>query len=153
MKVKTLSRSEVRDLNSQITRLYGIEKLLKNDFVNVVENKFKYVTVNNEVMFFYHENMLIPALKTLLKGNFTKKISVDMGAVKFVCSGADIMRPGIIGISEGILKGSVVSIVDEKYGKPMAVGLSLYSTSEMKAMEKGKAVRNIHYAGDEIWNL
>ena len=31
-----------------------------------------------------------------------KKIAVDMGAVKFVVSGADIMRPGIVEIEEGI---------------------------------------------------
>ena len=39
------------------------------------------------------------------------------------------------------------------YGKALAVGELLYAGSEIKAMKKGKAVKNIHYVNDIIWNI
>jgi len=80
-----------------------------------------------------------------------KKITVDMGAIKFVINGADIMRPGITEIEEGIAKDELVVIIDERNKKPLVVGIALYDSAEMKKITSGKVVKNIHYVGDEIW--
>ncbi len=76
-----------------------------------------------------------------------------MGAVKFVTSGADIMRPGIVHIDEGITKDDAVAIVDQTHKKPLAVGIALHSSEEMQKVSSGKVVKNIHYVGDWIWKM
>ena len=45
----------------------------------------------------------------------------------------------------------MVVIVDEKYSKPIAIGLTEVDSSEMRLMSKGKVVGNLHYVGDELW--
>ena len=107
--------------------------------------------INNEAKFFFHEEKLIPTLKTVMASSILKKITVDMGAIPFVIKGADIMRPGIVKIDEGIVKGEPVAVVDMTHGKALAVGLSLFSTEEMQVLSSGKAVKNIHFVGDKVW--
>jgi Predicted RNA-binding protein (contains PUA domain) len=70
-----------------------------------------------------------------------KKVVVDMGAVKFVANGADVMRPGIVSFDENLAKDEIVLIVDERFGKSLAIGLALLSASELKATDKGKAIK------------
>ena len=89
----------------------------------------------------------------LQERNVLKKITVDMGAVKFVVNGADIMRPGIVEIEEGILKDEFVAVIDKNNQKPLAVGIALFSSEEMKSMTSGKVIKNIHYVGDELWRM
>ena len=76
-----------------------------------------------------------------------------MGAVRFVVNGADIMRPGIVEIQAGIEKDDFVAVVDKNNKKPLAVGIALYSSEEMRVMASGKVIKNIHYVGDELWRM
>lgn len=76
-----------------------------------------------------------------------------MGAVKFVTNGADIMSPGIVEADDDIDVGNIVVIEDMNNHKPLAIGESLISGAEMVESSKGKAIKSIHYVGDEIWNL
>ena len=76
-----------------------------------------------------------------------------MGAVRFVVNGADVMRPGIVEIEDGISKDDLVSVIDKNNRKPLAVGIALFSAEEMKAMSTGKVIKNIHYVGDELWKM
>ena len=78
---------------------------------------------------------------------------VDVGAIAYVCNGADIMIPGIRKINGEIKKGSAVLIRDEKYDKKLALGVSLFDDDEIKSMKKGKVIENLHYVGDKIWQL
>ena len=48
-------------------------------------------------------------------------VTVDMGAVKFVCKGANVMRPGIKKFSD-FENGEIVCIVEESQNKFLAVG-------------------------------
>ena len=153
MKIKTLSKSDIKKLNNQLNELYNIEPLSKKDKVQLVEANVKYFKINNEILFFYYDDLVVPTLKNLLKQNFLKKITVDMGAVKFVCSGADIMRPGITDVEDNIKENEIISIIDEKNKQPLAIGTVLFNTEDLRKQEKGKSIKNIHYAGDEIWKL
>ena len=47
----------------------------------------------------------------------------------------------------------VVIIVEETHNKPLAIGISLITGPEMVENSEGKAIKNIHYVGDAIWNL
>ncbi len=153
MRTKTLSKSEIKAINAKLNEMYGIEPFDKKENIQLIKDKLSYIKSNNEVPFFYYEDKPVPTVKSLLEENFMKKITVDMGAVKFICSGADIMRPGIVEIDERIEKNDFVSIIDVNNKRPMAVGISLFSAGELKELDKGKAVENIHYVGDQIWDL
>ena len=52
-----------------------------------------------------------------------------------------------------LVEGDVVVVIDETHRKPLAVGISLISGSEMVENNKGKAVTTIHFIGDPIWDL
>jgi PUA-domain protein len=79
------------------------------------------------------------------------KIIVDMGAVPYVCKGADVMSPGIRSIKVDFEQDDLVIIVDERHGKPLAVGSALYGSKEMKTLDRGKVIKTLHYVGDKLW--
>jgi len=80
------------------------------------------------------------------------RVVVDMGAVKFLTNGANVMRPGIRSFLATFLKGDMVVVVDEKHGKGLAVGMAMVDSSEGEKMEKGPVIKNVHYIGDKFWN-
>ena len=81
------------------------------------------------------------------------KVVVNMGAVPHICNGANIMAPGITRFEGEFRKGDFVLVVDEKYGKPIAVGEIIYDVDVAKKATHGIVVRNIHFVGDKIWNF
>jgi PUA domain protein len=93
---------------------------------------------------------------TLLFKEFVErapKIVVDMGAVPYVCKGADVMAPGIVRFEGEFGKGDLVVVVDLKHGKPLAIGESLRESGEAKPSKQGPVVKNLHFVSDKIWNL
>jgi PUA-domain protein len=80
------------------------------------------------------------------------QIVVDMGAVPYVCKGADIMAPGVRTIKDDFKENDLVLIIDERHGKPLAIGISLSNSEEMRTRTSGKIVKNLHYVGDKLWN-
>ena len=77
-------------------------------------------------------------------------VVVDMGAVPHILNGADVMAPGIVKFDE-FERGDVVYVADEEGERVFAVGRALVSSSELSNMKRGKAVKNLHYAGDKLW--
>jgi PUA domain protein len=144
---KSFGGKESKELLETIRLKYGMG-FSKKDKIEREENV---LLINNAPAFFYYEENIYPTLKALLKDNFLKKITVDMGAIRFVASGADIMRPGIVKIDENIKKDDAVSIIDVTHSKPLAVGIALFSSEEMNSMNSGKVIKNIHFVGDKIW--
>ena len=142
----------IKDANEELQQ-YGIE-CSKKDIVEVVEDKsLKFLVINHEPAFFYREKKLIPTLKYLQTHHLLKKITIEMGAIKFIVNGADVMRPGIVEIEEGIAQDDFVVIIDQNNKKPLAVGIALCNSEEMKILQKGKAIKTIHYVGDEVWKV
>jgi PUA domain protein len=82
-----------------------------------------------------------------------KFVIVDMGAVKFVANGADVMAPGIVDADININENDQVWICDEKNQKPLAIGIALINGEKMIAEKQGKAITIVHYVGDLLWNL
>lgn len=81
------------------------------------------------------------------------KIIVDMGAVPHICNGADIMAPGIVRFEGKFEKDSYVYVIDEKHGKPIAVGRATCNLEEAKQKKQGVLVANVHFVGDNTWKL
>jgi len=149
---KHLSNKEIKQLNQQLLELYNLDNFLdKKEKVELVENEHRFIAVSGENYFFYYNQKPIPTLKLLLKNNFLPKIAIDMPAVKFIANGADVMRPGIKEI-DNFEKGKIIVIVDETHQKPLAIGQALFSSEEMKTLDSGKVIKNLHYVGDKIWN-
>ena len=156
------TRMKAKDLNKLVANYIVI--FSKKDIVELWEDKeenLKIYAVNNEPAFFYYtyengiikKEMLLPTLKFLQKQLILKEIVVDMGAIKFVIKGADIMRPGIIEINEDIQEGEAIVVVDETYRKPLAVGIAQLTGEVMQIETKGKVIKNIHYIGDKLWDF
>ncbi len=147
MKKKQLSKSDIKQLNSEIEK-YNIQ-LDKKDKVEIFDNSL--VVVNSSPFFFKHDSGWVPTLKLELEKSLLKKAVVDMGAIKFVVNGADVMRPGISEIDESIKNGEVISIVDINNKKPIAIGQALASGVEINQQDSGRSIKNMHYIGDKIW--
>jgi len=78
-------------------------------------------------------------------------VVVDMGAVPFVCNGADVMAPGVVEVRGDFQEGGLVVVRDVRHGKALAVGMARGSSKEMMTAERGKVVKNLHYVGDRLW--
>jgi len=107
--------------------------------------------IEGKPFFFKISELIIP---TLLFDQFYSTlpyIVVDMGAVPFVCKGANIMVPGIVRVEDEFEKDKLVIIVDEKHAKPLAIGKSLYSSTEIRKMKQGIVIKNLHFVSDKIW--
>ena len=109
--------------------------------------------VNGKPLFFKCGERVLP---TLLFQDFVlqaPKIIVDMGAVPYVCNGADIMAPGIVRVEGEFGRGDLVLVVDEKHGKPLAMGESLHDSESVRSTKQGAVVKNIHFVSDKIWDF
>lgn len=150
MKRKPLSKKEIKELNVKIEK-FDI-KLDKKARIEIIDDKYYFM--DNEIIFFILDDIIIPTLKFLLKNPKELPTAiVDMGAIKFIANGADVMRPGIKEFVGEINKGDFVVIIDENNKKPLVIGRALTDKEELEKQESGKALENIHYIGDDIWNF
>ena len=92
---------------------------------------------------------IIPSLTDPKLLDLLPKVVIDTGAVRHIFNGADVMRPGIVSF-ESFSEKTVVLVVEEKFKRPMAVGISLFGSEEAKKMVKGIIIKNLHNHGDEI---
>lgn len=79
-------------------------------------------------------------------------VTVDAGAVEFVTNGADVMRPGITEVDDGVEEGDLVVVVEENHGKALAIGRAQVDADEMLG-DEGKVVESLHHVGDELWEF
>jgi len=77
-------------------------------------------------------------------------VTVDMGAIKFVCKGANVMRPGITKFSD-FESGEIVCVIEESQKKFLAVGKAKISSIELDEINKGEVIKNMHYISDNFW--
>ena len=77
-------------------------------------------------------------------------VIVDMGAIKFVCKGANVMRPGITKFSD-FEKGDIVCVIEESQHKFLAVGRAEIPSSKLAETNKGEVIKNMHYISDVFW--
>ncbi|RLI47047.1 RNA-binding protein [Candidatus Bathyarchaeota archaeon] len=107
--------------------------------------------INRKPLFARVDKNILPTLFSNKVSSLLPKIVVDMGAVPHVCNGADLMVPGVVQISADFKKNDLILIVDERHGKPLAIGVALFDSHAMRKMKRGKIVKNIHYVGDKLW--
>ncbi|MFW9927610.1 MAG: PUA domain-containing protein [Candidatus Thorarchaeota archaeon] len=151
-----LKKREQKDEIARIEREIGspIERLDAKTQLEggVLDDGSRILLLNGEIIFFEHDGRMFPALRALLHGLIdVPRVTVDMGAVRFVVNGADIMRPGITEIDDRVKENGIVVIVDENHGKPLAVGVSKMSSEQLRAANQGKVIKSIHHINDDLW--
>jgi len=167
MKIKhPLSKKEVKKIVEEMARIFGgevAEKLIsKKDQVLVGEfdKTTQILFINGKPRFIRREGLIFPLVITLYElsdkedlRKWKRRVVVDQGAVPYILNGADVMAPGIVDADEGIKEGDFVFVIEEEYGRPLAIGIALMDGKTMKEKTRGKAVKIIHHAKDKIWEL
>jgi len=120
--------------------------------VGEVDGYTLYFVNKKPLLMAYKETVLFTIQGLLVYQPKHRSVQVDMGAVRFVTNGADVMAPGIVAADPAISEGDFVWICDENHKKPLATGIALMSGEEMVQASKGKSVRIIHHIGDILWN-
>ncbi len=150
-----LKKKEVREIINKLksnfnSNFFNIDSVVEIGFY---ENTL-FVFIENKPYFMFYNDRIVFTLIGLYKYKPNNKLVViDMGAVKFVAKGADVMSPGIVDADKNIQPDDIVWICDEKNKKPLALGVAKISGEEMIKKEKGKAVIIFHYVGDNFWNF
>ena len=157
VKIKNRHRLKTRDIRKIQDELRSI---FNSEFFNDKSSietgdieETKMIFIDGEPCFMYHEGKIIFTLQGINK--FKPKehfVVVDMGAIKFVTSGADVMAAGIVDADENIVEDDQVWICEEKHHKPLAIGIAIMTGEQMIKEKNGKAIKTIHYVGDTLWN-
>ena len=123
--------------------------------VEILEgDPYDIILVDGKPVIMMMDETPFPTIKGALELEITTKYAVvDMGAVKFVAKGADVMSPGIVDADPEIHEGDFVIIIEETHRKPLAIGKAIISGPEMVERNEGKAIKAVHYIGDKLWNL
>ncbi len=156
LKRHALRKSDLKELKENLQKIIGneVEKLFIKGAELVETEKGLLYAENKVILAFKIKETILPSLRALNDDIVhLPSITVDMGAVPFVTKGADIMAPGITKITPGLNKGSFVTIIDENFGKSLAIGELLFDSDEITDIKKGKVIKNLHYVNDDIWLL
>ncbi len=152
MKSNLISKSETSSLIKEISEQWKMElPKTKNFKVHQITDDEQMITSENLKILKKDENFLPFLSETETLEKFPH-VMVDMGAVKFMCNGANVMRPGIKSYSE-FEEGQIVCIIEESQHKFLAVGKALVASSEMETMQKGEVLKNLHYISDKFWEI
>jgi PUA-domain protein len=151
----SLKSKDIKKIQQELLGNYGTSFFDKHSSVEVGEyENWKIIFINNEPCFIYINDRIIFTIYGLNKYQYKKKfVVVDMGAVKYITNGADVMGPGVVDADEDILENDIVWICDQTHHKPLAVGITQVDGEQLKKGQKGKVITNIHYVGDNLWKL
>ncbi len=152
-------KKEIAAIRKEIEENFGelahlLDKKEKVEIAATSED-FSLILIRGTPYFFEREGEYFPTLKALLEMGEIKEryVVVDRGAIAFVTNGADIMRPGVVEVSEDIKKSDTVVILEEGHRKPIALGTALWDYEEFQQNTRGKCIENLHYVGDKIWKI
>ncbi len=149
LKRKVLGRKDVRSLKEEAGSLLGSVDTNAVSQATLEDGSTVYIFFK-EAILARKKGILFPTLINSAIDDLPSAL-VDMGAIPYVCNGADVMAPGIMDIEGGFEKDGLLVIRDVKHRKALGIGAALYSSEEMKGLKKGKAILNLHYVGDKIW--
>jgi PUA-domain protein len=150
-----LRQKEISGLASKIDDALGTKSFGPSDTVDMAEGPdFDVIFIDGKILAFLPGDEPFLTVRGLLRYGASRRfVTVDMGAVKFVYNGADVMGPGVVGSDGSIREGDLVWVRDEKNMRPLSVGRALVDATVLQRKEKGKAVAAIHHVGDKLWLL
>ncbi len=150
---KQLNKGEASAFAAQVESLFPHAHFLTKH--TRIEQHDDCILIDGSSAFFQHNGRLIPLLRFVLKNDSfystLKKVTVDKGAIKFLTSGADVMRPGVTHCDPLVQKDELVLVIDETHKKPLAIGVALLSSQDLLTAASGKVIKSLHYVGDKLW--
>jgi PUA domain protein len=155
---KFLSKKDKKLLQTQLSEIYGesiVDLFQKTPNLEEARSDIgKILLKDNRIWFFSYDDVLVPSIYCLRESALKlPKVIVDVGAIRFITNGADVMAPGVVFFDENIHENMIVAIHEEKADTVIAVGLSLIDAQEFEKTKKGKVVKMVHYLKDNIWNF
>lgn len=150
MKSHNISKSDIADIMDEITKQWHMElPKTKTLILHELDDNSSLITGDNMAAIRIGEIYLPFLSETGLLEKFPKAV-VDAGAIKFVCNGANVMRPGIKKFTN-FQKDEIICVIEETHNKFLSVGKALVSSEEMSTLTKGEVVKNLHYISDKYW--
>ncbi len=147
-----LSKSETAKLFDTLTSSWPQDILpkVKNIKVYEIERDKCLLSADDKMVAAQVRGLIVPFLAKQEQLQRFPSVTIDRGAVKFVCNGAKVMRPGIINF-DSFKKGEIVVVKDQTNGRALAVGLALEDSEVAEGMTKGYVIDTLHYISDKIW--
>ncbi len=145
------ARSLILDLQKKLRTNLQRTPALKGPIELAKVNSVEIFLANKKPLFAKVCNELYPTLGNMQLLSDLPKATVNMGAVPYVCNGADVMAPGLIGFKGDFEKGDIVVVLDERHQKPIAITLALHNKKEAGRLQRGRILKNVHYVGDKVW--
>ncbi len=110
------------------------------------------------ILWFQLEGLIYPSVYTLWHHpSLVPLLHTPEVAIQNMKKGSDLMQPGLAGgppFPSRAKKGAVVAVASlDRPSVPVAVGVCEVDVSALESVRgsKGRAVRNLHWAGDEAW--
>lgn len=152
MKSNLISKSETSELLKVISEKWRMEfPKIKNLKVHQILDDVQLIT-GQGIKILKIQDEYLPFLSEIEILKKFPSVTVDMGAVKFMCNGANLMRPGIRKFTS-FDKEQLVCIVEESQNKFLAVGKSTMSSEDAEKIDKGEILKNLHYISDKSWEI
>ncbi len=157
LKRQVASKHDSRELIAEVERSTGIHlDVQRSAQVETLEpdEETKFVIIDGRFTFVSaSEGGYFPFVGSPETVGLFPSVTIDEGALKYIIKGADVMRPGIVKYDDWGEAGKLVVVREEKRGRAAAIGRTTVATAEMGELKKGNCVKNIHHAGDKIWNV
>lgn len=152
LKIHVLSKKDTSEILERMTPSWPQSSIPKTKSLKVYEISKGNCILEHDGLFAVQidKNLILPFLGNLSIINLFPHVVVDMGAVKPICGGANIARPGIKDFGK-FDKNEIVVIKDVNHMKPIAIGLSLVDSDTVQSISSGYIVNNYHYISDKFW--
>ncbi len=150
MKSNLISKSETSKILEQIKLQWKIDLPKQKNIKTHDVNEKGVIITGNGITAIKIGDDILPFLDDVQILEKFPYVTVDMGAVKFVCKGANVMRPGITRFSD-FESGEIVCVIEESQNKFLAVGKAEMSSKEVEDANRGEVIKNIHYISDDFW--
>ena len=150
----SLSKREIHDIAAQLNKTWPTNSIstVKDMKAYVMDVNKRLLVGSNIIAIQLAPDLIIPHLAQQELLNHFASVQVDMNAVKFVCNGANIMRPGITDFAT-FKESEIVLVKDQTHKKELAVCISLVDDVNARKMEKGVVLNNMHHIGDIYWEI
>ncbi|KAJ3256509.1 Eukaryotic translation initiation factor 2D [Boothiomyces macroporosus] len=140
----------VRDFNDQYNSEIQLKNLQYSNFTT-----FSVYSSDNPVLIeLPFQNQLIPSIYLCWQYPILPLVLTPKQVItNYLYNGADLMVPGIIAISREFEEGDIVGITFPNNPYPLVIGKALKSSSSLANETEGKAIQNLHYYGDCLWEM
>ena len=150
-----LRQKEIESFSQTIDETLGTSSFTTEQTVDMAEAPdFDVLFVDGALLAMVVDGEPFLTIRGILEYGASRRfVTVDMGAVKFVANGADIMGPGIVEAEGTVAEGNLVWVRDERNHRPLAIGRAIVPADELRRKPKGKVVLSLHHVGDKLWSV